>query len=511
MDLSHWIERHAAYAPEKPAIRFDGRDISYSELCQRIERLAAALQRELRILRGDRVAILSVNRPEFLDLFFACQRIGATLVPLNWRLAPPEHQAILENADVSALFAHAEFHRGLEPIRSRMGNVRHWIGYSGSPDGWTEYDELLRAGARRAADRLGQPDDPALIVYTSGTTGEPKGAVLTQESLVWTAVNGAAMHDMTAADRVLTFLPMFHVGGLNIQTLPALHLGATVILQPRFHPQSALLAIAVEKPTITLLVPAVMKALIEHPAWPTADLSSLRLAGAGSSVVPIELIEAFHARGVAICQIYGSTETGPTAIVLRREDAIRKAGSTGTPALHCEVRIVDPDGRDGPRGVHGEILVRGPNVMSRYWRDSQASQAALVDGWFHTGDIGHQDGDGYFWIDERKKDMIISGGENIYPAELESVLAECSEIAEASVVARPDARWGEVPVAVCVRKAGSTITAETVKGMFVDRLARFKHPHEVIFVDTLPRNALGKVLRFKLRQQLDVKLPAAQS
>ena len=511
MDLSDWIERHAAYAPAKPAIRFDGRDISYGELSRRIGRLAAALQRELRIVRGDRVAILSVNRPEFFDLFFACQRIGATLVPLNWRLAPPEHQAILENADVSAVFAHAEFHRRLEPIRRRMRNVRHWIGYSGAQHGWTAYEEMLIAGERSTSDRLGRPSDPALIVYTSGTTGEAKGAVLTQESLVWTAVNGAAMHDMTAADRVLTFLPMFHVGGLNIQTLPALHLGATVILQPRFHPQMALQAIASEKPTITLLVPAVMKALIEHPAWPTADLSSLRLAGAGSSVVPIELIEAFHSRGVPICQVYGSTETGPTAIVLRREDAIRKAGSTGTPALHCEVRIVDSDGGDVPRGVHGEIVVRGPNVMSGYWRDPQASQAALVDGWFHTGDIGHQDADGYFWIDERKKDMIISGGENLYPAELEAVLAECPEIAEASVVARADARWGEVPVAVCVRKPGATISAEAVKALFVDRIARFKHPHEVIFVEALPRNALGKVLRFKLRQQLQARLPAGQS
>ena len=511
MDLSHWIERHAAYAPAKPAIRFDGHDIGFSKFARRIELLAAALQRELRILRGDRIAILSVNTPEFLDLFFACQRIGATLVPLNWRLAPPEHHAILENADVSALFAHAEFHRGLEPMRLRLRHIRHWIGYSGAQHGWTDYAALLAAGEGRAADRLGRPNDPALIVYTSGTTGEPKGAVLTQESLLWTSINGAAMHDMTAADRVLTFLPMFHVGGLNIQTLPALHLGATVILQPRFHPAAALRAIAAERPTITLLVPAVMKALIEHPAWPSADLSSLRLAGAGSSVVPVELIEAFHARGVPICQVYGSTETGPTAIVLRREDAVRKAGSTGTSALHCEVRVVDADGRDVGRGVHGEILVRGPNVMSGYWRDSQASEAVLVDGWFHTGDVGHQDADGYYWIDERKKDMIISGGENIYPAELEAVLAECPDIAEASVVARVDVKWGEVPVAVCVRKPGAAITGAAVKALFVGRLARFKHPHEVLFVDALPRNAIGKVLRFKLRQQVQASVPADQS
>ena len=499
MDLSHWIDRHAASAPAKPAIRYGGRDITYGEFSGRVGGLAAALQHGLKVGRADRIAVLSTNTPEFLDLFFACQRLGAALVPLNWRLAPPELLQILESAEVTALFATPEFRDLIEAYRPRLRNVR-WIGYGFDGDGWLGYADLMQAADGRVAIRIGQSRDPALIVYTSGTTGRAKGAVLTQDAVQWNALNSSAMHDLTSADRILTFLPMFHVGGLNIQTLPALHAGATVILQPRFNPETALNAIAEERPTITLLVPAVMRALIENPRWATSDLSSLRLAGAGSSVVPVDLIRAFHARGVPICQIYGSTETGPIAIVLRREDAMRKEGSTGTAAMHCEIRIVDDSGNDVDRGKRGEILVRGPNLMSGYWRDPGASEAAFAAGWFRTGDIGHQDGDGYYWIDERKKDMIVSGGENIYPAELETVLAECPDIAEAAVVARPDPKWGEVPVAVVVPKPGAALTADTVRALFVDRLARFKHPHDVRFMDALPHNAMGKVLRFKLRE-----------
>ncbi len=240
----------------------------------------------------------------------------------------------------------------------------------------------------------------------------------------------------TDNDLIFTFLPMFHVGGLNIQTLPALYAGATVALLRRFEPGTVLDGIAALRPSVMLLVPAVMAALIAHPRWATSDLSSLRLTMAGSSIVPVELIRAFHARGVPVGQVYGSTETAPTAIVLKGEDAMRKEGSTGTPALLCAARIVDHAGHDVARGDAGEILVRGPNVMRGYWNDSIASAEALIDGWFHTGDIGHQDDEGYFWIDERKKDMIISGGENIYPAELEAVISECPAVAETSVVAR---------------------------------------------------------------------------
>jgi fatty-acyl-CoA synthase len=496
MSIADWIDRHAAYAPNKAAILFEGREASYATLAQEIERLAAALAHDLGVGAGDRVAILAQNRPEFLTLVLACARIGAICVPLNWRLAPPEHRYILQDAEAVVLFCEPQFREGIDAIRADLP-LRAVVGFGFSGDGWRAYDSLQ---ADRPAPRRGGRPDPALIVYTSGTTGRPKGAVLTQDALQWNAVNSTALHDLVSTDRVLTFLPLFHVGALNIQTLPALHAGATVILQARFQPEDALQAIARRRPSITLVVPAVMSALIGHPAWRKTDISCLRVVGAGSSIVPLDLIRAFHVRGVPVCQIYGSTETAPIAIVLRREDAMCKEGSTGTAALHCEARIVDDQGRDVPRGTHGEIVVRGPNVMTGYWRDPAATAEALVDGWFRTRDIGHQDEEGFFWVDERKKDLIISGGENIYPAELEAVLTECRDVAEAAVVARPDPKWGEVPVAVVVRRQGAGIAAEQVQALFAGRLARFKHPHDVVFVDGLPRNAIGKVLRYRLRE-----------
>jgi fatty-acyl-CoA synthase len=497
MSIADWIDRHAAYAPSKAAIVFEDRELSYAALADEIERLAAALAYDLHVGPGDRVAILSGNRPEFLALVFACARIGAICVPLNWRLAPPEHRYILQNAEASVLFCEAAFRDGVETIRADLADCA-LIGFDFAGAGWRGYAGLLQVD--RKAPRRGRRDDPALVVYTSGTTGRPKGAVLTQDALRWNAVNSTALHDLVSTDRVLSFLAMFHVGGLNIQTLPALHAGATVILQARFQPSEVLQAIARRRPSLMLVVPAVMSALIEHPAWRTTDISCLRAVGAGSSIVPLPLIRAFHVRGVPVCNIYGSTETAPVAIVLRREDAMRKEGSTGTPALHCEARIADEQGRDVARGTPGEILVRGPNVMSGYWRDPAATAEAIVDGWFHTGDIGHQDADGFFWVDERKKDLIISGGENIYPAELEAVLAECGDVAEAAVVARPDPKWGEVPVAVIVRRNEAPLEADQVRALFHGRLARFKHPHDVVFVADLPRNALGKVLRYRLRE-----------
>jgi fatty-acyl-CoA synthase len=292
---------------------------------------------------------------------------------------------------------------------------------------------------------------------------------------------------------------MFHVGGLNIQTLPALHAGAEVMLQRRFELEPAMRAIAQVRPTLTVLVPAQLKAFIEHPGWTALPLGSLRAVTTGSTIVPIPLIEAWHARGVPVIQVYGSTETGPIALHQRIEDAFASVGSTGKPALHCEVRIAAADGGQAAAHERGEILVRGPNVMCRYWNDPAATAEALRAGWFATGDIGHRDEAGNFYIDERKGDVIISGSENIYPAELEAVLHAAPAIADAAVVARPHARWGEVPVAVVVRRAGLELTREAVLALFAGRLARFKHPHDVLFVDELPRNAMGKVLKYRLR------------
>ena len=474
-----WLER----TPGAVALRWQGGDITYGELAQRSGRTAAALVAR-GIERGDRVAILAYNCPEYLELLFACARLGAVLVTLNWRLAPPEWKFILDHSGARLLVHDDEFTKQLDGLNLRL--IR--AGF-----------DLCQGG--EAPPIAGKTNDPLLLVYTSGTTGKPKGAVHTQATLVANAAAGVEAHAMTAADRILTFLPMFHVGGLNNQTLPALSVGATVVLQSRFAPDAALAAIETEKPTIVLLVPAVMKALVEHPRFAAADLSSLRFAMAGSSVVPVELIRAFHKRGLPVGQIYGSTETGPVSIVLKREDALRKEGASGVPALGCAVRIVDDAGSDVAPGQSGEVLIKAPNLMIGYWQDPEATRAAIHEGWYRTGDIGRQDAEGFYWVDERKKDMIISGGENIYPAELEAVLDECPDLAESAVIARADPRWGEVPVAVVARRPGAGIEEGDVRRLFDGRLARFKHPHAVVFVDALPRNVMGKVLRYRLREQ----------
>jgi fatty-acyl-CoA synthase len=348
--------------------------------------------------------------------------------------------------------------------------------------------------AAPAPPPIGGEDDPILLVYTSGTTGRPKAAVLDQRALLFNALNARHGFDMTAADRVLTVLPLFHVGGLNIQTTPALHAGAEIILHPRFDPDRFFDSVEADRPTLSLLVPAVMKALVEHSRWPAADLGSLRAVGAGSSIVPVALIEAFHAKGVPVQQVYGATETCPIAILQSRAEALTAPGSIGRPAQHVACRIVDAEGRILGPGAEGEIQVCGPSVLRGYWRHEPA---LLPGGWFPTGDVGRVDADGRWWFTDRGKHVIISGGENIYPAEIERLLADAPGIVDCAVVGRPDARWGEVPVAVVV--PGAAFDAERVTAHLDGRIARFKMPRAVIAVAALPRTALGKVAMAELR------------
>jgi fatty-acyl-CoA synthase len=495
MDLSSWIERHADRTPGDVAIHFEGNAHSWEALDRQMRRMAGALA-ELGIGRGDRVAHLGYNSPLFLVLLFACARLGAMLVPLNWRLAAPEHRVILADAEPALLLYEDAFAQPASLLVGRALALEAFVA-------------ALATAREREAEASSFYDAPVLVVYTSGTTGRPKGAVLTQGALLWNAVNSTLMHDLTSEDHVLTTLPMFHVGGLNIQTLPALHAGARVSLHRRFDPAATLAAIAAARPSLTVLVPTQLAAMLEHPLWPATDLSSLRAITTGSTIVPRPLIEAIHARGVPVIQVYGTTETAPIAIHQTRREAFVSVGSTGRPALHCEARIVDAEGREVQPGERGEILIRGPNVMTGYWRNPSATAAALVEGWFRTGDIGHVDGRGDYYIDERKHDVIISGGENIYPAEIEAILLEDARIAEAAVVARPDPRWGEVPVVVIVRRAGAGLVAAEVLALFRDRIARFKHPRDIVFAASLPKNALGKVLRQELRRELSAPPPAA--
>jgi len=495
MNLSDWISGWADFQPEKTAIRFEGDATSYAALDARIRRAASVLEDRLGVRRGDRIAHLGLNSPDLLVLLFAAARIGAMLCPLNWRLAAPEHGFILTSARPKALFVEAEFQAQTETILPDIGPVA-LIGWGGARQGWQDWAGLLAEANSDVLSPSGHMEDGALLVYTSGTTGRPKGAVLTQNALFWNAVNSNHAHDLTSGDHVLSFLPMFHVGGMNIQTLPVLHAGGSVVLMRRFDPDGFYDALQTERPTLTVMVPAIMQALQAHPRWAGADFSCLKLINAGSSTIPLALIEPFHARGVPVCQVYGSTETAPIAVYLRREDAMERIGSTGKPAIHCGLRILRDDGTPCEIDEPGELWVKGPNVMSGYWQDEAATEEVLRDGWFRTGDVGYRDADGFVWINDRRKDLIISGGENIYPAELENVLAAIPGIRECAVVGRLDSRWGEVAVAVVV---GAGLDREAVLAPFEGRLARFKHPKDVVFVDSLPRNVMGKVLKYELR------------
>ncbi|WP_424811481.1 class I adenylate-forming enzyme family protein [Roseococcus sp. YIM B11640] len=430
-----------------------------------LEPLIAAEEAALRaagIVAGDRVGWIGLNDPAMLATLFACERMGAVLVPLNWRLAAEELQWIAEDAGLALL---------------REGPA---------------------SGAVTPLPARGEPGCEALLIgYTSGTTGRPKGAMLSRAALHANAENARRLFGLTAADHVLTVLPLFHVGGLNIQTVPALLAGARVTLMPKFEPDGFFDAVEALRPTLSLLVPAVMTALVRHPRWATADLASLRAIGAGSSEVPMPLIEAFHARGIPVQQVYGMTETGPIAIAQTAAEAMAAPGSIGLAAPLCGARVMR-DGQEAPVGEAGEIEIRGANVMTGYWRRPDATAEALRGGWFRTGDVGHRDAAGRFWFTDRLTRVIISGGENIYPAEVERVLQSVPGVTECAVIGRPDPRWGEVPVAVIV--AGPGFDEAETAARLERGLARFKHPRAVIHMPSLPRTALGKVQIEKLRE-----------
>jgi len=414
------------------------------------------------------------------------------LVPLNWRLALPEQLFILGDAGAKVLFVAQEF----DAVCAALPGVA-MVGVDHTPANGVSLANLLAAGGNGVEAHIGW-DSRRLIVYTAGTTGRPKGAVLTQQALLSNAVMSQHMHAMTSDDHVLTVLPLFHVGGLNIQTTPALQLGATVTLHARFAPGDTLRAIRQELPTLTVLVPSTIQALIEHPDWPSTDITSLRAMTTGSALVPQGLVDAVAARDVPVLQVYGATETAPIAVYTRLGSDLSRPLSTGLPGLLCEATVVDDAGRDVPPDTPGEVIVRGPNVLCEYWGNSEATAEALRDAWFHTGDIAVRDAHGYFYVRDRKKNMIVSGGENIYPAEIERVLLDHPAVAEAAVIGVPDQRWQEVPVAFVVPRGA--IADDGLHDFLSSQLARFKVPREITFVTELPRNALGKVQHFRLRE-----------
>jgi fatty-acyl-CoA synthase len=500
LTLGRWVRDRALVTPARIAIEHRDERTTYAELDARSERLADALVR-LGLRPGDRVASLTANRPEHVELFFACAKAALVLAPLSWRLAPAELAYQLVHAEPAALF--------VEPERDSLADAMLALAAS-KPRRLTlaraELDALAQPGATTAPPNVPADDDDLLLLYTSGTTGRPKGARLTHRNCFWTNLSFDRTADLTSTDVVLQVLPQFHVGGWNVQPLLAWWKGATVVLEPRFDPARALELIERRRITTMMGVPATYLFMAGETRFDDADLSSLRRVIVGGAPMPEALLRTWRDRGVEIVQGYGLTEASPNVLCLPPEDAMRRLGWAGKPYPHVDVALADPtsgtliDGRGS-----GELLVRGPNVFAGYWRDPDGTRASVRDGWLHTGDIAERDAEGFYRIRDRLKDMYISGGENVYPAEVEATLHEHAAVADAAVIGVPDERWGEVGVALVVVHPGARIDEQELLAHCRARLAAFKAPRVVRFADELPRSASGKILKQELRDRFSLR------
>jgi fatty-acyl-CoA synthase len=498
-EISSWIAGWSRRTPGKLAIRFDGDEISYAELERRVSRLAGALAERAAIGDGDRVAYLGQNAPELLDLLFACARLGAILVPLSARMPAPELEVVLGNTEPKLLLAEAPFAQ----TASEAGTALELRVIAFGGDAASAGLEALLDGAPELPCNRDRPlDTPLLVINTSGTTGPPKGAVLTHENLHFNALNVAAALGMSADDEVLANGPLFNTGPMNILTTPAFAAGATVTILREFDPGASLEAIERHAVTLSIATPAMTKALISHERWDATDLSSVRHVVTGSTTVREEVLAPWFERGVCVLQDYGLTEAMPVVTIVPADDAHRLRATAGKAVEHCRVRIAAGDGSPIETGEEGEVLIQGPTVMREYWRYPEATAAAFHDDWLRTGDAGCLDDEGVLRIVGRLDEVIIVGSCNVFPADVESVLADCPQIAEAAVIGRPDDELGEVVVAFVVLEPPDALSAGDVKRLFDGRLAEYKHPRDVIFVDALPRNDIGKVGADELRRSL---------
>ena len=498
--LGSWFAKRAEATPEARALTFEGSTVTYGQFLDRVDRVAAGF-RAGGVCRGDRVAFLGLNQPAFFETMFAAARLGAIFVPLNFRLTGPELSFIIGDAGVHTLVVDADHRRLIDSVRPELP-VRVYLGTPDASEGWSSFDELIAAHQPIPLVEPGNPDDVAVIMYTSGTTGRPKGAMLTHANLWWNNTNVLHMMDVLETDVSLVVAPLFHIGGLNVTTLVTWQKGGEVVLHRSFDPGACLEAIPRYGVTTMFGVPAMFLFMSQHPSFDGTDLTGIRTLICGGAPVPEPLIKLYNGRGIPIQQGYGLTETSPAVSFLGPEYSLAKLGSAGRTPLFVEVQIVDAEGRtlDEPNS-RGEICTRGPHVMKGYWNRPDATALAIdKKGWFHTGDLGYVDGDGFLFISDRVKDMVISGGENVYPAEIESVLYEHPSVAEVAVIGVPDERWGEAVAAIVALKPGTSLTLEELREFGGRSLARYKLPSRLHFVEVLPRNPAGKVLKYELRE-----------
>lgn len=495
LGIGTWIHRRRVKSGDAVAIVSEQTRLTYAGLADRIDRLGNALAGR-GVGAGDRVAYLGTNTPEFLETLFACGQIGAVFVPLNVRLAADELAYALRDCEAMLLVHGAAF----TSLVAQAGVGRIVVGTGPAGDA-EQYERVLDSADAGHPDVPVSLQDPALILYTSGTTGRPKGAVLSHGNLTWNALNVLVDYDVTSADVALMVSPLYHVASLGMGALPTLLKGGTLVLQAKFEPAAVLAAIEHHRVTSLSGVPTTFQMLAEDPGWAAADLRSLTKLTCGGSTVPARVAQAYEARGLAFSSGYGMTETSPGATSLSPRHSRERSGTSGLPHFFTDIKVVDAEGREVAAGEIGEILVCGPNVIRGYWNRPEASAAAFTDGWLRTGDLGLRDEQGFLTIADRAKDMFISGGENVYPAEVERVIMELPQVGAVAVIGVPDERWGEVGRAIVTAAAGATVTHDLIAGHLDGRLARYKIPKSTIVVGDLPRTASGKIRKRELRER----------
>ncbi|MGX5715436.1 o-succinylbenzoate--CoA ligase [Arthrobacter sp. MAHUQ-56] len=514
--VGSWLQRRRRKSGAKTALLSGTRTLTYEELAERSDRLANAL-RNRGVAKGDRVAYLGENHPSFVETFFACGLLGAIFVPLNTRLAPPELQFQLQDSG-ARLLVNAGALDATASAALDGTEVTHRLVVAA--DGGTEpsaatspaavehsavehYEEVLQEAAPDAFDVPVGHDDGAMILYTSGTTGKPKGALLTHGNITWNCINTIVDMDLNRNDVALMISPLFHVASLDMGLLPMLLKGATVVLEAKFDTARVLELIQEHKVTTLNGVPTTFQMLCEDPGWAAADLGSLDKLTCGGSAIPRRVLDAYEDRGIGFTSCYGMTETAPGATMLPVDRSRDKAGSAGLPHFFTDVRIAEPMGGVAAPGEVGEIQISGPNVIKEYWNRPEATAASYADGsWFRSGDMGYRDEEGFLFVSDRLKDMIISGGENIYPAEVEAVISEHSAVGSVAVIGVPDDKWGEVPQAIVTLREGASLSSEELRSFLDGRLARYKIPKSLVVVDDMPRTASGKIRKMELRKQL---------
>lgn len=497
------LGERARLSPGKTALVFvpTGERFTYAGLNARAERAARLLGERLGLGKGDRIGLLAHNRVEYADLFFAAAKTGVILVPLGTRLTPHELAFIAGDAGLSALVYGGEFAETVTALRSEAALPVGVALDAPAGDGDLQWADELAALQQAPFERTRcDGEDLHALLYTSGTTGKPKGVMVPHRMTAWNGWNTALCWGLTEADVSPVFTPLYHAGGLGAFFVPVFAAGGTIVLHAGFDPAEVWATVAKERCTVVLGVPTIWKMLLEHPSFEAADLSSIRWLISGGAPLPLYLIDAYQKRGIVFKQGYGLTEVGVNCFAMSVEESVVKKGSIGRPLMMTDARLVDESGRDVPSGEVGELCLRGPHVSKGYWKNLSATAAALDDdGFFHTGDLARRDEDGFFTIAGRRKDMLISGGVNVYPAEIEGELLLHPAVQDAAVVGVPDPTWGEVGVAFVVTRPGVTPAKAELLAFAESRLARYKLPKEIVFVDALPRTAYGKVVKGELR------------